>query len=283
LTTRTGGPGSVRIAPAAAATIAALFALAPAGARADADSTHATLRVETVPPGLTVFVDGREAGRSPVTTSLPARTVRVRAVPADPRVFSLGPTEKWVSLTPGGTSTVTLDLRPPFTLQSVPSPASVFLGSLESGAADSLLGTTPIPLLPSLLEPALVRLSSAAYADTTIRGDSLIARAAGGSVRIDLRRVAPFGSEKSARSAPIYRRSWFPWSLIGLGAALSIASVFLHQEADDWYDQYLESSDPQEISESYDQAAHYDDLATASLVAGQAALLGGLYLIITNP
>jgi hypothetical protein len=286
---RAGGAGGTDLARSAAAVFAGVLlcfssASAVAATTAGADSAQATLRVETKPTGLVVVIDGTEAGHAPLVLRLFAKTVRVRAVPGDPRLFSLAPVERTVALVPGATVEVTLDLRPPISLASVPEAASVFLGSGSYEAPDSLAGQTPLSILPSVLDPAFVRLSSPAYADTTLRGDALVAAAAGGAAFVRMRQISPIlPGKSSSHPTPLYRRGWFQWSLIGIGAALSVSSIVFHNEADTWYERYLGSSDPEQIPYYYDQANQYDHLATVSLAVGQISLLGGLLLLITNP
>jgi hypothetical protein len=81
---------------------------------------------------------------------------------------------------------------------------------------------------------------------------------------------------------PIYRKGWFQWSLITIGAALSGAAVALHHQGDDAYDLYLKSSDVSEIPDLYDEAVRYDRWAAASLAVGQVCFVGGLILLATG-
>jgi hypothetical protein len=64
---------------------------------------------------------------------------------------------------------------------------------------------------------------------------------------------------------------------IAAGVALSGASFLLAEKADDAYDRYLREVDPDAIQEHYDDAVRYDRFASASLLAGQAAIVLGLY------
>lgn len=62
------------------------------------------------------------------------------------------------------------------------------------------------------------------------------------------------------------------------GLGLMVAAFPLRDKADESYDQYLTSTDPDEMEQLYHQAARYDDLATASMLTGEAALVLGIYL-----
>lgn len=247
------------------------------------DSAVATLRVETVPSGLVVLVDGVRVGRAPVGPLwVPAKAVLVQALADDPRRFEPGRDTALVVPQPGQALTVRIDLRPSVLLRSEPEPASLFL---EDGAArgDSLLGETPFRLLPSLLEGRAFRLSAAEHADTLLAGAALLAMApSGGPASVRLRRIAPHWAPAPPKSPPVYRRRWFQLALIGTGAALTGASAVLRHEADRWYDRYLESSDSREIPGLYDRTVHYDRLAGGTLASGQVLLTAGIFLLVTG-
>lgn len=63
----------------------------------------------------------------------------------------------------------------------------------------------------------------------------------------------------------------------GLGVALTGLSFWLADEADQAYDAYLSSSDPDQLESYYDEAVTYDRLASGALIVGQACLVLGVY------
>jgi hypothetical protein len=256
--------------------------LSPEGARPD--SAVATLRVETRPSGLMVLVDGVRVGRSPVGPLwVAAKTIRVQAIPEDPRRFEPGRDTVVVAPGPGESVTATIDLRPSVLIRAVPEPATLFLEDGGAGGSDSLLGETPYRALPYRLERRAFRLASPEHADSTLSGEWILARAPqGGTVTVALRRVAPHMPPAPPPKPPLIRRRWFQLTLIGAGAALTGTSAVLRHQADRWYDRYLGSSDPAEIERFYDRTAHYDRLAGASLGSGQALLTAGIFLLVTS-
>jgi hypothetical protein len=70
---------------------------------------------------------------------------------------------------------------------------------------------------------------------------------------------------------------------LGVGAALTLGSFLLANEADNAYQRYLDETDPALLEGHYDDAQRYDHLATATLIAGQAALLLGVYWRFVHP
>jgi len=245
-----------------------------------ADSAAApsgVLRVETIPSGLQVLVDGVEVGRSPIDSlRLPAKAVLVRVLTADPRRFDSARDALPVTIRAGATVTVFLDLRPSVLLRSDPEPAFVLLVDRPGDLPDSLLGETPLTVKPAWIEGAALRygrvLASSAFLDPAQKPPRVALRRSG----LPAPRLGP------APRTSLLRKRWVQWSLIGVGAALSGAAVAFHQQGNEWYDRYLASSDVDEIPDLYDRAARYDRYAAYSLGSGQVCLIGGLLLLFSG-
>jgi len=211
---------------------------------------------------------------------LTAKTVRVRALPEDPRHFDDASDAAQATIRPGVTTRVFLDLRPRVMLRSTPEPAQVFRAPLAG--PDSLLGETPLAVSPLLLEGNRFRFHASDHADTAVSGDSLLDMGqASGSASVSLRRVAQTLAAP-ARRPPVYRRPWVQWSLVGVGAGLTGAAALLRREGDQWYDRYLESSDRRVLDAYFDRAVHYDHLSLLSLGVGQVLFTGGLFLLVSG-
>jgi hypothetical protein len=234
--------------------------------------------VETSPPGLLILIDEVEAGRSPLGPILvPAKTVRVRARPDDPRRFDTASDAAQVVIRPGSTTRVFLDLRPSVMLRTAPEPALVY--RITGPAQDSLIGETPLSVGPALLEGNRFRFRAPDHADTTLSGESLLDLMRIGGAAVSLRRTAAPLSLSASR-APIYRRRWLQWGLVGVGAALTGTAALLRREGDQWYDRYLESSDRSVMDTYFDRAVRYDRLSLTALGVGQLFFTGGLVLLI---
>lgn len=240
---------------------------------------RAMLRVETKPSGLNVEIDGTPLGRSPLgPVAVPPGTHRVRAHPADPRRFGATTAEKVVTLAEGTDATVLLDVRPPVVVRTDPEPAHVTLTGRS--AADSLLGSTPLSIYPAWIESAYLRFTREAFADTTVAGAAFVAPQ---PYRVSLRRTSETPSRSGSKGrTSILSKRWFQWSLVGVGAVLTGAAAVWHNEADRAYDDYLSSSNVDEIPDLYDRTIEYDRRATASFIVGQACLISGALLLLTG-
>ncbi|HEU4335377.1 MAG TPA: hypothetical protein VFT32_12855 [Candidatus Eisenbacteria bacterium] len=257
--------------------------VAPAAAP-DSAAGVSWVSVVTLPPGLRVFVNGIDAGTSPVETrEVRSGLVVVRAFAPDPRRFEPDPDGAVATLAPGESLHVRLDLRPRILLRSVPEPAAVALLAGGAGALDTSAGETPLRLAPARLETARVRFGVAGYADSMVPGSDLVARAAAGAggVTIALRSLHLPPPAPPPRPS-LFGRGWFRWALIGTGAALTGTAAILRHEGDRTYDRYLAETRPDEIERLYDRTVRYDRWSSITLGAGQASLTAGLFLLMTG-
>ncbi len=235
--------------------------------------------METAPPGLLVRIDEIEAGRSPLGPIwVPAKTVRVRVLRDDPRLFDNASDGAQVVVRPGVTSRIFFDLRPSVILRSTPEPARVY--RVRGSTPDSLIGETPLSVRHAFLEGISLRFHALDHADTTLAGDSLVSLGRT-SAEISLRRVAETLPPAVPRP-PVYRRRWLQWGLVGVGVALTGAAAILRREGDQWYERYLDSSDRRVLDTYFDRAVHYDHLSLASLGVGQVLFTGGLVLLVNG-
>jgi len=206
--------------------------------------------------------------------------VRVRALRDDPRAFDSASDETQALIRPGTTTRLFLDLRPSVMLRTTPEPARVF--RVNAPARDSLLGETPLSLLPALLDGNRFRIQARDHADSVLTGESLIAlERSGGRAEVSLRRIAET-LPPAPTKVPFHRKRWVQWGLVGVGAVLTGTAAILRREGDQWYDRYLESSDRRVLDTYFDRAVRYDHLSLASLGAGQVLFTGGLVLLVSG-
>ncbi|HET9951153.1 MAG TPA: hypothetical protein VFS09_05090 [Candidatus Eisenbacteria bacterium] len=247
------------------------------------DSASAWIVVTTKPSGLRVRIGDAEAGTSPIESfRVAAGRVTVRGFPEDPRLFEPAHDGVVVDAAPGETLRVDLDLRPYATLQSVPI-SSVSRVSWNETRDDSLLGTTPIRLPPALLEWNSIRFAASGYADSVTLGRTLLAQTAGGLVTATVA-LRSLGLPPPAPPKPpsLFKRKWFAWTLVGVGALVTGGAVVLRDEADRSYERYLDASDPRVIEAEYDRTLQYDRYAAGALVGGQILFTTGILLLVTG-
>ena len=77
---------------------------------------------------------------------------------------------------------------------------------------------------------------------------------------------------------PPRRSHFFAYLAMVSGVALIGGSFLLANKADDTYAEYLDATEPDEITDLYDQTVLYDRYAQASLLGGEALVVTGVYL-----
>jgi len=240
--------------------------------------------VVTDPPGARVWINGLDAGPSPVSPVeiVSGRTV-IRAFRGDPRRFQPVEDGRTADVAPGETLFVRLDLRDPVLLRSDPEPARITLIPPRPDARDVAAGDTPLRLTPRRLEGWRVRVGARGYADSVLSGSAIVdlAEGANGSVAITLRSLGlPPAAPPPGPS--LLGRRWLHWALIGAGTALTGGAAVLRHKGDRAYEAYLDATRPAEIARLYDRTIHYDRLSSVALGVGQVALTSGLFLFVSG-
>ena len=264
--------------------VTAAFALAAGTAFASEPPAPAWVGVETVPSGVLIWINGVDAGPSPVAPiEVPSGASVIRAFRGDPRRFQPVADGATADVAPGETLVVRLDLRDPILLRSDPEPARVTLIPSRPSAPDIEAGETPLRLEPKRLEGWRVRVGARGYADSVFAGRALIARAeeVGGSVAVPLRSLG-LPPPAPPPGPSLLGKRWLHWTLIGVGAALSGGAAALRHQGDRAYEQYLDATRPADIERLYDRTVHYDRLSSVALGVGQLALTSGLYLYVAG-
>jgi len=224
-----------------------------------------------------------EVGRSPVEPlRVASGRVTVRAFPEDARLFEPNRDNFVADAAPGETIRVEFDLRPHSVLQSVPV-STLSRVSWNETQAESLLGSTPIRLPPALLESNSFRFAAGGYADSVVNGSLLLAQTAGGLVNASVTlRSLNLPKPGAPPSPSLFKRKWFAWTMVGVGALLTGGAVVLRDEADRSYERYLDASDPRVIEEEYDRTIEYDRYAAGALGGGQGLFVLGILLLVTG-
>jgi len=80
------------------------------------------------------------------------------------------------------------------------------------------------------------------------------------------------------------RRSYLlAYASLVAGGGLVGASFAFANRAEDTYQEYLNATDPDRISDLYDRTSSYDRLSSGSLLAGEALIATGIYLRFLRP
>jgi len=227
----------------------------------------ARLLVASDVPGARVFLDGSEAGVTPLTIgSLGAGIHELEVRPPNEASWLMRTVRRSVQLAPGETLEWTAVVAPSLLFQTIPSGAEVLLG-------DSLLGVTPVVLDRGVLagaRPPVVRRNG--YAPVIL--SPAVAGGSRDAFTLPLDLTDPgMTPEDPFRPPPV---SPLPKILAAGGAvAAGAMAAALKVQADNSYDEYLLTGDP-----ALKADAHvYDTEAAMALVATQACLVLLAYLL----
>lgn len=222
---------------------------------AKADSTTASLTIETDPIGGIAYLNGDSLGTTPLTVSKihPGRHA-LRLVPPDGTSWLSDPLNDTITIQPSGTLTLRYAFTRRLLILSSPSEAEVLV-------RDSLLGTTPLVLTGSL-RSVVVR--KPGYADTTLD----LSSAARGIVVASLKQVWKGGAEESLFKGEEKHSSSLRLYLTGATTILAgAASAYFKVRADNTYSQYIETRDASRLAE----VNRLDTAAAVALVAAQVS------------
>lgn len=225
------------------------------------------------------------AGRAPVPWT--QYSMQILPVPAGEQRFELveagpGAVPPWETVTieavPGDTVLVRLG-RP--LLRSSPPGARVLLDGDE-------LGVTPLRPDPTRLAGRRLLLEHPGYLRTTLDGDSLLARAAGGGgARVELVPLNPTPLPvmlAPERVAFVDRHRTL--LLVGSTALLAggvAAGLGFKNEADDVFAEYERTGNPDRQQELFDRAQRYDRLSLVGWALGEVGFVATFLLLIRQP
>ncbi len=240
------------------------------------DTSLAFLTVRSTPEGLPVFVDGKNAGATPLQKfPVPsgAHEIVVRSAHATSWLD-----EDWlkrVTLHAGDTLVLSAQLRKGYLLNSVPYGAEVWRES-------ELLGTTPYILRLPDNETARIEIRLPGYQSIKLevggKHELLVQKR---NYEIVLERDFNFAALQQQEAAQQRVNAGKYRKLTYVSAALSVASgigsVLLKREADAAYDKYLVTGDPALRDHYFNRAEKYDRYYSAAFAAFEVSFAVSFY------
>ena len=232
------------------------------------------LKIITRQHGLAVKIDGNATGFSPLEIlTLAPGLHRVQVGHFDQANWLNLDWIGEVNIAVGDTSTIEVLFKRNYSINSQPFGAAVLLDNQK-------LGETPTFLKFDETEIKQITLSKAGYQDTILTlGSSNIQ-----FFDIRLRKKAGEPSliltpgEFSIKRRPKTNRNLF--AAIGLTVFSGALGIYFRKKANNEFDQYLQSGNPQRFSESFDQTKKFDNYAAVSFVAFQASFVLSFYFFL---
>ncbi|HWN82096.1 MAG TPA: hypothetical protein VNM87_08380 [Candidatus Udaeobacter sp.] len=87
----------------------------------------------------------------------------------------------------------------------------------------------------------------------------------------------PTASAESASFLSSHRKSLL-WISAGGAAASAVTAILFRRAANDRYDEYQQTADPEAITDLYTEAKHLDQVATGFFIGAEALFVATIYL-----
>ena len=232
------------------------------------------LKIITRQHGLAVKIDGNLTGFSPLEILTLAPGLHRVQVGYPKQANWLD--RDWigeVNIAAGDTSTIEVLFKKNYSINSQPFGAAVLVDNQK-------LGETPTFLKFDETEIKQITLSKAGYQDTILTlGSSNIQFF---DIKLRMNAEEPnlilTPGEFSIKKKSKTNRSLF--AAIGLTVVSGALGVYFRKKANNEFDQYLQSGDPQRFNESFDQSKKFDNYAAVSFAAFQTSFVLSFYLFL---
>jgi len=260
----------VMIAVLAASPQRQLFAATSEPDSSNIATLHCSLTIESIPESAYVLVDGRHAGRTPISIdSLSPGTHILTLQHPDAESWLTEPTIDTVRIAEGERTVLRYNLNSRYFITSTPFGAEVLVG-------DSVVGTTPFATSPSLALESIT-LRKPGYEPTSMH----LAVNQGSVVSIPLKRIWQNDENGESYFKDYDGRGPKSAGLYISGAATILSGVtaaYFKIKADDRYQQYLTTNNGSLLSQTH----RLDTAAGIAIIATQIGLGLFTYFIFTQ-
>ncbi len=232
------------------------------------------LKIITRRHGLAVKIDGNLTGFSPLEIlTLAPGLHRVQVAHPDQANWLDRDWIGEVNIAAGDTSTIEVLFKRNYSIHSQPFGAAVLLDNQK-------LGETPTFLKLDETEIKQITLLKTGYQDTILTlGSSNIQFF---DIKLRKRTEEPSlilaTGEFSIKKKSKTNHSLF--AAIGLTVVSGALGIYFRKKANNEFDQYLQSGDPQRFNESFDQSKKFDNYAAVSFAAFQTSFVLSFYLFL---
>jgi hypothetical protein len=233
------------------------------------------LKIITDSTGIEILVDAKLVGMTP----LPAIALQ----PGERQVAALHPQRflwgnlDWlqtIQISFGDTAILKPTFKILFSIQSQPFDAEVYFN-------DELQGTTPLTIACESKESCSVILKKEGYKDhvidlSRVQTDHLQVSLIKNNKLVDFRQTEKEIRLKQSR----YRK--ITYGLWGLSVLTGLTTVYLKDQADEKYQQYLVSGSLQDMNKFFNDAKRYDRYSNISLGAVRGCFVLSFYFLIKS-
>jgi len=232
---------------------------------------NGVLRLQCERVGLSVYVDGKLLGKTPLPDiELPVGVHSVRISPPGSNVWFVKHWQKDVEIKQGELASASVNFELPLSINSQPYGAQVVVNGKPAGISPAFI----------LLQEGknVIHLSLPGYADSTF------AVLGGGrkAINIALRKsIAILKPTLEPEATSSFRKNKTKVATaIGVSALTGAMALYFRSKADDNYNKYLKTGKPDQFEKFLGEAKKYDKYALGSYAVFQVSFVFSFYLLL---
>jgi len=228
------------------------------------------LQITTIQPGLQVEIDGKSYGMTPLKSIiLPVGVHRLQVHHPEHGNWLAQDWVAEVKIEPNKTITPDILFSVHYNITSKPFGAQVLVDGAQ-------LGATPLFIKALENESKTVTLSSAGFRDTTFT----VSLAEGKFYNVQLSKSASLQPQLDFASPKKKTGNRKLLTAIGTSAVAGAFALYFRNKADDSYDRYLKTGNPELFNKHLDDAKKFDKFAAASFATFQVSFAFSFYLFV---
>lgn len=196
----------------------------------------------------------------------------IQLTPPDRSIWRIGDWKKEFEIAAGESLTIKIPEIKYIYINSIPFDATVMLN-------DSISGKTP--LFMTIIDPIdnFLKIQKSGYQVYVIKISDLKTNYL--NIKLEKEKEIEeinFGNALNLRNRQIQKK-FLTYSMIGLTLISGITTIYLRQEADQYYDKYLSAGQPTEMDHFYSETKKYDGYAAFTYGTFQLSFITSLYLL----
>lgn len=258
--------------------VAFLFLSKLAIAQPDATVKPAFISIAAPQPGLSVLLDGKEIGLTPLRDySLSPGEHQLAVKRSRPESWLDFDWTEVCSLQAGDTLNFFARFHKGYSINSTPFGAQVLLGGV-------LQGTTPLIVRLPEGELASVEVRKTGYQSELLQIGGSVSEIRIYQVELKPEQNLPLLQEveKTRRGLRLHHNRRISLAAAGLSLASGITAILLKDKADDLYDQYLTAGLPENRERFYQRTADYDRYAGIATAVFEASFAVSFYYFMKS-
>jgi hypothetical protein len=231
------------------------------------------LTIQRADSTLNIFIDGKFVGYS-TTQKHPISSGKheIQLTPSDQSVWRVGDWKKEFKIATGESLTIKIPEIKYLYINSVPFDAVVTLN-------DSISGKTPLFITVTDSAHDVLRIQKSGYLDYWMEVKAIKTNYLNVKLEKDKQVEETTSQEVLNLKNKRTQKKLITYSLIGLTLISGISTIYLREEADQYYDKYLTAGQPAEMDHLYAETQKYDQYTAIAYGTFQLGFVTTLFFL----